>query len=138
MQKNNWITPTFLEILEFQESRNVIGQNETGHAWPEPSTKTKSMALKVSNHKKRINFIAPLFLEYWSLILHSGWLRTFLDNILKSRTFVNIYGMGLQQENKLCKNFYLKSFLTNLHLNPKRFYFFCLFQQMWDLTFIDF
>ena len=47
---------------------------------------------------------------------------------------MNIYGVGLQQENKICKNFHLKSFLANLNLNLKKFYFLCLFQQVWDLV----
>ena len=34
MQKNNFATKTFLELLEFQGSWNLIGQEKIRYAWP--------------------------------------------------------------------------------------------------------
>ena len=42
-KKNNWITHTFLELLQFQETWNLIGQDKVGHAWQELSRKNKTI-----------------------------------------------------------------------------------------------
>ena len=51
LRKNNLITHNFLELVQFLESRSLIGQDKVGHAWPgkkkgerktkRPSRKTK-------------------------------------------------------------------------------------------------
>ena len=60
-------------------------------------------------------------------MLPSDWLKTFLGNISKLITFLNICGLGFQYENKNHKNFHLKSSLSNL--NKKTF------QENWKLNF---
>ena len=43
MQKSNLITQSLPELLEFQESWNLIGQLKVGHVQQEPRRKTKSI-----------------------------------------------------------------------------------------------
>ena len=60
-------------------------------------------------------------------MLPSDWLKTFLGNISKLITFLNIYGVGFQYENKNHENFHLKSSPSNL--NKKTF------EKNWKLNF---
>ena len=76
-------------------------------------------------------------------MLHSDWLRTFLGNLSKSITFLNIYGVDFQKENKNFKNFYLKSNDKKpgkTFFNHKNFQktWPDLFQQIWVLIFVYF
>ena len=43
------------------------------------------------------NIIGQVKVGYgWPKLIDSDWMRTFLGNISKSITFLNIYGVGLQ------------------------------------------